>query len=94
MPRDILSEYGPEYDAPDHSPGHSGVTTDGGKPYCKPVMNYQPPTGPINRHFQRPGLPGGTNLGNQNGPSGHDPLGGNPGLGGQNHGNKGSQGRH
>lgn len=94
MARDILREYGPEHHAPAHSPGSSGVTTDGGKPYNNPSMCYCPPVGPINQNFEGPGLRGGANDGNHNMPTTHDSVGGSPGNHGLNHGNKGSQGSY
>ena len=93
MARDILSEYGADHHSPSHSPGSSGLTTDGGKPYTKPG-SYSPPTGPINQGFEGPGLRGGVNTGSSNVTTAHDSLGGSPGNHGTNHGNKGSQGRH
>lgn len=88
MGRDILSEYGPE-SAPRPEPGF----VDGGVLSSRDVLNYQEPTGPINRHRPSPGLPGGTNVGHaQNGGTG-DGATGSPTIGGENLGNCGSQGR-
>ena len=94
MARDILSEYGPDHSAPAHSPGHSGLTTDGGKPYCCAIHNYSPPTGPIHQGGERPGLPGGVNVGSDQMATTHGGAVGSPGNHGTNHGNKGSQGSY
>jgi hypothetical protein len=93
MARDILSEYGPDHHAPAHSPGSSGLTTDGGKPYCKPG-DYSPPAGPINQNSEGPGLRGGTNTGHDQKATSNDGAVGSSGLHGSNLGNKGSQGSY
>jgi len=69
-------------------------TTDGGKPYCKPIYNYKPPTGPIHQGGEGPGLRGGANVGHDQQAHGHGGAIGSPGNHGVNHGNCGSQGRH
>lgn len=91
MGRDILSEYGPDHHSPAHSPGSSGLTTDGGKPYSKGA-NYSPPKGPLHQGGEGPGLRGGVNSGTHNMPTAHDDL--SKGGHGSNHGNKGSQGSY
>lgn len=93
MARDILSEYGPDHHSPTHSPGSSGVTTDGGKPYRK-SLPYSHPAGPIHQGGEGPGLRGGINTGHDQMTTAHDDCCGSPGNHGVNHGNKGSQGRH
>lgn len=46
MPRDILSEFGPESPSSNVGTGSSGLTSGGGKPGMKDVMNYKSPQGP------------------------------------------------
>jgi hypothetical protein len=92
MARDILNEYGPDYHGSKVPEGHSGISTDGGKPYCK-QETYSPPVGPHNIMREGPGLRGGINAGNVNQPTAHDDLGAHH-TGVMNHGNCGSQGRH
>jgi hypothetical protein len=93
MARDILSEYGPNYHRSNVGVGSSGLTTDGGKPYCHPEK-YSPPQGPKHQSGEGPGLRGGVNTGHDQMPTNHDHSGGSPGNHGTNHGNVGSQGRH
>lgn len=93
MARDILNEFGPDHHAATHSPGSSGLTTDGGKPYCKPG-DYSPPAGPIHQGGEGPGLRGGVNAGHDQKLTATGGAVGSPGLHGINHGNKGSQGSH
>lgn len=90
MPRDILSEYGNDSNAPAAPRAKSGGITQ-----SRDVMGYSPPQGPTN--IKDPKTPGlhGANLGNcgTQGPSNSsgDGAGGSPGLGGRNLGNDGSQ---
>jgi hypothetical protein len=91
--KDILSEYGPDYHVPAHSPGSSGLTTDGGKPYCKPI-DYHSPEGPIHQTHEGPGLRGGANTGHDQVTTTNGGAVGSPGNHGTNHGNCGSQGSH
>ena len=73
-------------------------TYNGGKPAPRDVMNYQTPTGPINR-TRGPGI-GHVEPGyGMDGETLHDNPGereftGSPGNHGKNHGNCGSQGHH
>lgn len=67
-------------------------TRDGGKPN-KQELSYSPPQGPKNQYHNSVGL-GGDNYGVTNQPVCHDREVGSPGIGGSNHGNNGSQGRH
>jgi hypothetical protein len=89
MPRDILSEYGNDSNAPMAPRARSGGITQ-----ARDVMGYQPPRGPSNiTDSKTPGLHG-ENLGNcgTQGPnSGGGRPSGSPGLGGDNSGNDGSQ---
>jgi hypothetical protein len=90
MPRDILSEYGKDSNAPMAPRARSGGITQ-----ARDVMGYKPPQGPSNIGDPKsPGLHGG-NLGNcgTQGPSSSRGQGssGRPGLGGDNSGNDGSQ---
>ena len=82
--RDILSEFGKDSSGPQRAPA-----TSGGVMQAKP-MNYSPPQGPTN--INDPKTPGlhGANHGVSQGcrPSG---ASGRPGIGGTNHGNRGSQ---
>lgn len=57
MPRDILSEFGPDSKQPQAAPARSGGVTE-----AKPLP-YDPPTGPSSQSHRGPGL-GGTNHGN------------------------------
>jgi len=79
MPRDILSEYGPDANKP-QAPraGSGGVKT------ARDVMNYQPPWGP--KGIMDPESPGihGNNHGNARCPVA-DRGGGGPGIGGTVH---------
>ena len=59
MARDILSEYGPDHKSSKGETGRSGLTTDGGKPYCGDVKNYKHPQGPTSIGNRGVGL-GGT----------------------------------
>ena len=85
MPRDILSEYGPESHQP-QAPraSHGGFTS------AKPT-SYSPPQGPTN--INDPKSPGihGDHHGNARCPTPGRGEGGHHGIGGMNHGNKGSQ---
>jgi hypothetical protein len=66
----------------------------GGKQSPKDVMNYSPPKGPTNINDpQSPGLHG-TNQGDRNRPVAPGGHSGSPGLGGENYGCCGSQGRY
>lgn len=65
MPRDILSEYGPDSSQP-----QAGVSHDGGKMDPKPT-DYSPPVGPTNINDPKgPGIHG-TNHGNAPGQGHH-----------------------
>ena len=90
MARDILSEYGPDYNAP-----QKPVASDGGRVgSVKNDHDYCPPVGPTRlTDVNGPGLHGG-NAGNANKPTANDGVGGRPGNHGTNHGNCGSQGRY
>lgn len=84
MPRDILSEYGP--DKPMHEKPRA---TGGGHMPVRDVMNYKPPTGPSNINDScSPGLHGSNhgNSGTQGKHSGGGRESGRPGIGGDNHG--------
>ena len=86
MPRDILSEYGP-----DSNPPQRPSATNGGRMPVRDVMNYSPPQGPKNINDPKgPGLHG-HNCGITNRPTGSDGAAGSPGLHGTNRGNKGTQ---
>lgn len=56
MPRDILSEYGPD------SPADQKPSATSGGTECKP-LSYDPPKGPIGQMHKGVGL-GGSNHGN------------------------------
>lgn len=88
MARPILSEFGPDSYKPQAEPASCG-----GVLKARDVMNYQPPTGPINQKRPGPGLKGGTYLGEGPRFMDHDPVTGSPGIHGTNYGNAGSQGR-
>lgn len=64
-------------------------TRDGGKPTMKPLP-YSPPKGPTGQMRSAVGL-GGDNYGNGQKPVCRETPSGGPGIGGSNHGNKGSQ---
>jgi hypothetical protein len=85
MPRDILSEYGKDSGAP-----QVARATSGGRQTPRDVMNYAAPKGPTNINDPKsPGIHG----------DGHGMArcptagrgSGHAGIGGTNHGNKGSQ---
>lgn len=89
MPRDILSEYGPE------SRGESRPSSvKGGVERARDVQNYSPPKGPTNiNDAQSPGLHG-DNYGVCGTQGCHTVSGqssGSPGLHGTNKGNRGTQ---
>jgi hypothetical protein len=88
MARDILSEYGNDISHP-----QAPRATSGGDEVPRDVMNYESPTGPLDMHYERPGLGGGTNCGSGQMPTSGLTSGG-PGNHGTNHGNKGSQGSY
>lgn len=75
MPRDILSEYGP--DSPNVQKARA---TSGGPKQAKEMFHYSPPQGPIGQDHVGPGL-GGDNHGcGCDGTREH--MTGSPGLGG------------
>ena len=86
--RDILSGFGPESKHP-----QAARATSGGVTQAKP-MNYSPPQGPTNIGDPKgPGLHGDNHSTKQCcvPHSGGGRSGGGPGIGGTNHGNRGSQ---
>lgn len=83
MPRDILSEFGPESPR-DRDPGF----VDGGVKRARDVMGYQPPQGPRNiMESATPGLHGDIYRSGSQGPA-STPIqsSGRAGLGGMNEG--------
>ena len=89
--RDILGGFGPNSNQPQKPSASCGGVCEGD---TKDVMNYKPPQGPKNiMDSKSPGLHG-ANRGTTNGPNQAGGQGGAPGIGGTNHGNRGSQGRH
>jgi hypothetical protein len=84
MPRDILSEYGP--DRPSHEKARA---SSGGVKEARDVMGYQPPQGPTNiGDAKSPGLHGDNygNCGTQGPEARHPRESGSPGLHGSNKG--------
>ena len=67
------------------------LTCDGGRPHCKPTMNYQEPVGPKGRHNVGPGLHGQNHGHYMGGPVGHETSG--PTHHGSSKGPSGTQGR-
>src|SRR5262245_56497509 len=89
MPRDILSEYGPESSQP-----QKPRATSGGVMSTRDVNNYRPPQGPTNINDPKgPGLHGDNHGNSQSCTPGRGT--GSVGLGGTNRGTSGgAQGRH
>jgi len=84
MPRDILSEYGPEHHSPKPARAESGGCTS-----ARDVRAYQPPKGPTNINDPKgPGLHGDNygNAGTQGKTSISCGESGSPGLHGQSKG--------
>lgn len=82
--RDILSEFGPESKSP-----QAARATSGGVTQAKPLA-YSPPQGPTNINDPKgPGLHGENHGHGQQCTPGRSV--GRPGIGGANHGNRGSQ---
>jgi hypothetical protein len=85
MPRDILSEYGNDKSHP-----QAPRATSGGVERAKPISNYAPPTGPTNINDPKsPGIHGDSHGMARCPTAGRGS--GHAGIGGTNHGNKGSQ---
>lgn len=57
MARDILGEFGPDYNSSKQGRGSSGLTSGGGKPNVK-SPNYHSPQGPMGLDHKGPGLGG------------------------------------
>lgn len=90
MGKDILGMYGRDTPQPQAGKVSCGGVLPG---KTKDVMNYSPPKGPTNiMERQAPGLQG-RNDGNANRPQGIQSSG-SPGLGGNNYGCCGTQGRY
>lgn len=90
MTKDILGMYGPGSSQPQASPVSCGGVLPGD---TKDVMNYAPPWGPKGIMAGNSVGLHGRNSGNANRPTATSD-GGNPGLGGKNHGCCGSQGKY
>lgn len=82
MARDILSEYGPDYNAPQAGRGQNQGRSS------RDVMGYAPPQGPTNiTEAEAPGLHGDNcgNQGYQNTGRERKQSSGSPGIGGKIH---------
>lgn len=89
MGKDILSKYGRDADKP-----QAARASTGGVKSARDVMNYKPPQGPKGiMDRPAPGLRG-DKFGNTNGPDRAGKSSGSAGLGGDNCGKCGSQGRY
>lgn len=88
MARDILGGYGRDSSQPQAPRATRGGCTTASE------IPYSPPQGP--KGIMEPQSPGlhGQNYGIQNGPDRGGPHSGRPGLGGDNHGCCGSQGKY
>lgn len=91
MAGDILGGFGPNSSQPQKPVAGKGGVMPGD---TKDVNNYAPPCGPRNINDAKgPGLHG-TNQGDRNTPVAPGGHSGSPGLGGNNYGTSGSQGRY